>query len=138
MEFAVRLMTENKMNSAALLRAMWRENRQLKMSDTSARTLHKMALPLATQNRRDICFRRAVTRQKFQKLVRTVSRFYRKVRLFTEHSKFRIEQRQLLIISRRQERTLWICKRVISVAVTFATFRAINHYVRVSMHLMCI
>ena len=80
LEIAVRFMTAKKMNSAELLRAMLRNNRNLKMSDTSARSLHKMALPLATQNRRDIRFRRAVTRQKFQQLVRRVSRFYRKER----------------------------------------------------------
>ena len=113
LEIAVRFMSKKNMNSAELLRAMWRDNRNLKMSDTSARSLHKLALPLATQRRHEISLRRAATRQKFLLLLGRVTRFYRKVRLFTEHSKFRIEKQQLLIISRRRERSLWVCGRII-------------------------
>ena len=122
LEIAVRFMSKKNMNSAELLRAMWRDNRNLKMSDTSARSLHKLALPLATQRRHEISLRRAATRQKFELLLRRVIRFNRKICLFTEHSKFLIEKRRLLVISRRREKTLWICERMIArVMVCFGT-----------------
>ena len=84
------------MTASQLLRAMRRENPQLKLSDRASVTLYHKVAGVAATKRREISRRRAVARGRFQKLARRVARFDRKVSLFKTKSKFELNRKQRL------------------------------------------